>query len=368
MERIQIRPNPGDNAPNANLLWGESALVALRNLKESSVHSVITELPVPGIGDNRIPSSWPRTRYTPMAGLKASLVVPAQEIALGDEASVEDFIGHAVLIFREIQRVLRPDGTLWFYVRDRYSENKQLAMIPHKLALALQAEGWILRNEVIWQKDNTTPESAKDRLTRTHGTLFFFAHPESSGKDAGYFYDADAIREPHTSKDEKHLKGYNKDINMADGFSRRPELDKAWHPKGRNKRSVWSVNLGAYLGKSVSPWPSELVEPMVHASVSAGGCCSECGTQLLRGAGEKWVRGCDHESSKVVRPTVLDPFAGTAVTGRVAMDWGANFIGIDIDPEVLSEARARIEGLTHSRRALQNKESPILDMFLGEAK
>ncbi len=368
MEKIQIRPNPGDNAPVANLIWGACALTSLKELGEASVHSVITELPVPGIGENRTPSKWPAVRYSPMPGMKASVVTPKQEVPFGDEESVEDFIGHALLVFREIMRVLRPDGTLWFHVRDRYSENKQLAMIPHRLALALQAEGWVLRNEIIWQKDNTTPESAKDRLTRTHGTLFFFAHPDSAGKDAGYFYDADAIREPHTSKDEKHLKSYNKDLNMADGFSRRPEVDKAWHPKGRNKRSVWSVNLGAYLGKAVSPWPAELIEPMVRASVSAGGACAECGTQLSRTSEDKWVRGCDHEGSKVVRPTVLDPFAGTAVTGKVAMDWGANFIGLDIDSEVLSEARARLEGLTHSRRALQNKESPILDMFLGEAK
>lgn len=93
-----------------------------------------------------------------------------------------------------------------------------------------------------------------------------------------------------------------------------------------------------------------------------------CGTQLLRTTEDSWVRGCDHEGHAIVRSTVLDPFTGTAVTGKVAMDWGANFIGIDIDPEVLSEARARLEGLTHSRRALQNKESPILDMFSEGAK
>lgn len=363
MKNIQIRPNPGDNAPVANLLWGESALTALKNLTENSVHSVITELPVPGIGENRISSSWPTIKYSPIPGLKASVVTPKQDCPFGDEDTVEDYIGHALLIFKEVRRVLRADGTLWFHVKDRFTENKQLAMIPHRLALALQAEGWVLRNEIIWQRDNTTPESVKDRLTRTHGTLFFFAHPESSGKDAAYFYDADAIREPHLSKDEKHIKGYNKELTIADGFSRRPELDKAWHPKGRNKRSVWPVNLGAYLGKSVGPWPAELVEPMVRASVSAGGCCSGCGAQLIRTADDKWVRGCDHAEKTIVRPTVLDPFAGTAVTGKVAMDWGANFIGIDIDQEVLSEARARLEGLTHSRRALQNKESPILDLF-----
>ncbi len=364
MEKISIRPNPGDNAPKALLLWGECALQVLKGLAEGSVHSIVTELPVPGIGENRPPSKWPSVQYQPILG-SSKIEVAAQQVPLGDESLVEDFIGHAVLVFRELQRVLRPDGTLWFHVRDRYSE-KQLALIPHKLALALQAEGWVLRNEIIWHRENTTPESAKDRLTRTHGTVFMFAHPDCP--DSGYFYDADAIREPHASKDEKHLKGYNKNTEVAEGFSRRPDIDHAWHPKGRNKRSVWNVNLGAYLGKSVSPWPAELVEPMVRASASAGGCCSDCGAQLVRGDNDVWQKSCLHAESKVVRPTVLDPFAGTAVTGRVALDWGADFIGVDIDRDVLSEARARLEGLTHSRKALQNKESPILDMFLGEAK
>lgn len=364
MEKISIRPNPGDNAPKALLLWGECALQALKGLPEGSVHSVITELPVPGIGENRISSKWPRAKYEPILG-SSEIKLSAQQVPLGDESSVEDFIGHAVLVFRELRRVLRPDGTLWFHVRDRYSE-KQLALIPHKLALALQAEGWILRNEIIWHRENTTPESAKDRLTRTHGTVFMFAHPDCP--DSGYFYDADAIREPHTSKDEKHIRSYNKNTTVAEGFSRRPDMDHAWHPKGRNKRSVWNVNLGAYLGAAVSPWPAELVEPMVWASVSAGGCCSECGTQLVRTADDKWAWACSHAGGETLRPTVLDPFAGTAVTGKVAMGWGADFIGIDIDMGVLPEARARLEGLKHSRRALQNKESPILDMFLGEAK
>jgi site-specific DNA-methyltransferase (adenine-specific) len=291
------------------------------------------------------------------------IVAAPQEVPFGYEATVEDFVGHAVLVFREIKRVLRKDGTLWFHCRDRYTD-KQLCLIPHRMALALQAEGWVLRNEIIWQRDNTTPESVKDRMTRNHGTIFFFAHPQSG---SGYYYDSEAIREPHTSQDEKHIRGYNKTTVVADGFARRPQPDKAWHPKGRNKRTVWSVNLGAYLGKSVSPWPEALAEPQVWASVSAGGVCVECGAPLVR-EGEGWQKTCGHQESGIGRPTVLDPFAGTAVTGKAALSWGAHFIGIDDDAGVLPEARARLEGLTHSRKALQNTESPILDMFQGEDK
>ena len=357
-ERVNIKPMPGDNTPLASLIYGVT--LAEAGLKDSSVHAVITELPVPGLGEG-IPLSWPAVKYRPTFSSPETLV-PSTEVAFGEEPSVEGYVGHCVQAFREVRRVLRPDGTAWVYVRDRYLENKQLGLIPHQVALALQADRWILRNEVIWQRDNTSPESAKDRLTRTHGTLFLFAHPDSDGS---YYYDADSIREPHKSLDEKHIKGYNKDTNMAEGFSRRPSLDKAWHPKGRNRRTVWSVNLGAYLGKAVSPWPQDLVDPMVRASCSGGGACSACHAQLVRLEDDSWQTSCEHPTLGVVRPTILDPFSGTAVTGKAALDWGANFIGVDLDPEVLPEARARLEGLTHSRKVLQQKGSPVLDMFGG---
>jgi DNA modification methylase len=356
MVRTDIKPLPGDNTPRASLIYGTTVEGA--GLEDSSVHAIITELPVPGFGSGPA-SSWPSIKYSPTPS-SPSMKVPAEDVTFGEEETVEGYIAHAVHAFRELRRVLRPDGTAWVHVRDRYVENKQLALIPHQVALALQADGWILRNEVIWQRDNASPESAKDRLTRTHGTLFLLAHPDSGG---AYFYDPDSIREPHKSMDEKHIKGYNKDTNMADGYSRRPELDKAWHPKGRNRRTVWPVNLGAYLGKSVSPWPQALVDTMVRASCSGGGVCSECGAQLVRQTDDSWIFDCDHEGSGVSRPWVLDPFSGTAVTGKAALDWGANYIGVDIDIEVLPEGRARLEGLTHSRKVLQQKGSPILEMF-----
>ena len=363
MKDLTLRPLPGDNTPWARLLYGQSATESLGSVDTDSVHSIITELPVPGLGEG-VDVDWPAISYCPhpsLTGMKRppKVKMQPQKVPFGEENTVEEYVAHCVHLFRKAKRCLRPDGTLWIYVRDRYLEEKQLGLIPHSVAFALQADGWVLRNEIIWSRDNTTPESVKDRLTRTHGTLFMFAHPESGGR---YFYDADAIREPHSSKDEKHIKGYNKDTTMADGWSRRPALDKAWHPKGRNKRTVWPVNLGAYLGRAISPWPTELVEIMVKASASEAGACGECGVSLVRQEDDSWVGPCAHEA-KIVRPTILDPFAGTAVTGKVALDWGANFIGIDIDEQVLNEARARLEGITHSRRALQMKSSPVLDLF-----
>lgn len=365
MDPLILTPSPSDAAPSATLYYGNCAQKVLSALPDGYAHTIITELPAPAMGDYP-ETEWPAIELALNPLLPDHrVVVEAGRCTYGSEATVLEHVAHTVHVFRLAKRVLRPDGTLWFHARDRYVEKKQLGMIPQHIALALQADGWVLRNEIIWQRDNTTPESARDRLSRTHGTLFMMAHPESSKKGATYYYDADSIREPHRSLDEKHLSSYNKNTNMADGYARRPKKDKAWHPRGRNRRTVWSVNLGAYLGKAMSPWPLNLVETMVKASVPGpGGVCAKCRTPFTLGEkDDNWGPNCDCNAGNPARAMVLDPFSGTAVTGKAAMDWGASFTGIDIDRGVLSEAIARIEGLTHSRKALQETASPILDLF-----
>jgi len=279
------------------------------------------------------------------------------------EATVEEFIGHCVLAMRKVQTFLRKDGTAWIYVRDRYLDNKQLGLIPTRVALALQADGWVVRNDIIWAPDNPTGFGAHtDRLSQSHGTLFLLAHPESGGQ---YFYNADPLREAHKSQDEKHVKGYNKGTIMAGGWAKRPDLEKAWHPKGKNKGTVWKVNLGSYLGKSVSPWPYDLVEPMILASTPEKGVCATCGTppRVENGC---WILSCGHNDG--FRPaTVLDPFSGTATTGSAALDHGRNYIGIDVNIASLPEAKSRLEGISQSRKVRQRGEStPVLDMFKAE--
>lgn len=362
MKDVTLRPRIGDNAPFARLCYGASALDSLKGLSDASVHTIITEPPPLRLGAPGQEARWPAVKYEPLieSGLKAK--APKGQVALGDEDTIEEYVAHLVAVFREAKRVLRPDGTLWLHVRDKHNM-KQLLLLPHRVALALQADGWVLRSEVIWHMENPTPDSANDRLTVDHNTVFLFSHPASAEKGASYFYDADATREPHRSHDEKHIKGYNKDVEVADGYARRPSLDTAWHPKGRKKRTTWTVNLGGYLGKAVAPWPYDLLVNMVKASVSAGGVCAACGTPLARGEEDNWWPACDCNAG-VKRGTVLDPFAGTAVTGKVAMDLGANFVGIDIDEGVFPEAQARIEGIKHSRKALQRGEAdPVGDMF-----
>lgn len=359
IDPIYLKPKLGDKSPMATLIYGESFLDA--PLNDESVHMMCAEFPVPGQSDGTA-VQWPKFSYSPFVGAKP-LKISAQVEVLGMEETVEDFIGHCVLIMRKAQQVLRKDGTAWIYVRDRYLDNKQLGLIPSRVALALQADGWILRNEVIWAPDNPTGfGSHTDRLSHSHGTLFLLAHPESKGK---YFYNADPLREAHKSKDEKHIKGYNKDTVMAAGWAKRPDLEKAWHPKGKNKGTVWRVNLGSYLGKAVSPWPYALVEPMVLASTPAKGVCSVCGTPP-RKEGDCWILSCGHNEG-FVPATVLDPFSGTATTGSAALDNGRNYVGVDTNLAALPEAKSRLEGISQSRKVRQRGEAtPVLDMFKVE--
>lgn len=319
----------GDNSPTARLIWG-NAWYALEKLKleEQKVQAIITELPVLGMGDEN-PCDWPETHYHPLYNNALKLSSPAGSYTFGLEDTLDDFICHVVSLFRSCKEVLSENGTLWFSCRDKYTADKQLMMIPARIAMALQNEGWILRNDIIWKWDNPNPESAKDRLTRTHGHVFLFAHPDSQGE---YYYNPDAIREPHeTLGRPDHW--YNKEVETAEGFARRPKKEDAYHPLGRNKRDVWEVNLGSYLGKSISPWPYDLVKPMVLAGTKEG-------------------------------DTVLDILSGTAVTGQVCLDFERGYIGVDYNKGVRPEAVARLEGIKQSRKTKQQGDAnPVNDLF-----
>ena len=272
---------------------------------------------------------WGSANYKQLYGKDVYHYCNSGKYTFGLEDDLNDYIAHVITMFRMCKEILNKDGTLWFSCRDKYSTDKQLMLIPSRIAMALQNEGWILRNDIIWKWDNPNPESAKDRLTRTHGHVFLFAHPESCGD---YYYNPDDIREPHqTLGRPDHY--YNKEVETADGFARRPKKEDAYHPLGRNKRDVWEVNLGSYLGKSISPWPYDLVKPMVLAGTREG-------------------------------DTVLDPLSGTALTGQVCLDHGRHYIGVDNNKGVRPEAVARLEGIKQSRKAKQQGDAnPINDLF-----
>ena len=321
----------GDKAPSSMLCWAHAEEFVEEAIeKEMKVQSIVTELPVYGMGDPN-PQDWRGSSFKQLYDRDIHYYCSSGEYTLGLEEDLNDYIAHVVSLFRQCLPLLNTNGTLWFSCRDKYSVDKQLMMIPSRIAMALQNEGWVLRNDIIWKWGNPNPESAKDRLTRTHGHVFLFAHPESKGV---YKYNADPIREPHeTLGRPDHW--YNKEVETADGFARRPKKEDAYHPLGRNKRDVWEVNLGSYLGKSISPWPYELVKPMILAGTDEG-------------------------------DTVLDPLSGTALTGQVCNDLGRNYIGVECNLSMRPEAVARLEGIKQSRKTKQMGESnPVRDMFGG---
>ena len=330
----------GDNPPTATTAYGVHALDALRQIPDNSVHAVITEPPtwqkrsIEGAG---FPQQWKGVVYAPMQDM-ARVAVPEGSYHLGHETKVQDYIGHLILVFREIKRVLRKDGTVWVLVKEARSNNtstsqandipnKNLFGCPYRFALAMQAEGWVWRSAPIWHETNRLPNHG-DRPTDVHHHFFFGAHPESGGE---YHYDVDSIREAHTSL---HNPPGNKDTEVCDGFARRPIGDAAFHPKGRNKRSVFTVPHGCWPGMQEGPWPRDLIEPLVMASVPVGG-------------------------------TVLDPFAGSGAVAEVALEQGKNFIGIDINAEAEDEMLRRIYGTRPPTKAKKQVDqiNPVADMF-----
>jgi DNA modification methylase len=234
-----------------------------------------------------------------------------------------------VAVFREVRRVLRPDGTLWLNYGDCYAgasysnlhnntcgggypkralaksestpvptglKPKDLVGMPWRVAFALQADGWWLRSDIIWHKPNPMPESVTDRPTCAHEYLFLLA------KSARYFYDADAIREAHcpevtrrTAFHDRDSYDHSKGVSYAyEGRRRGHDNNAHCNPAGRNKRSVWTVATHAFSGAHFATFPPKLITPCILAGTSERGCCSECGAP--------WVRVTQKESRPELRP------------------------------------------------------------------
>lgn len=236
---------------------------------------------------------------------------------VGQEASPELYVRRIVEVFREARRLVKPHGSLWLVLGDKYREGELMGM-PWRVALALQADGWLLRSDVIWHKPNAMPSSTKSRPTTDHEYVFFFT------KSRDYYYDADAIREPHvTFTEQSRMRGGRKHFGRRGGT---PETgknqgnsnlhdarwDQAFHPLGRNKRTVWSIPLSKFREAHFAVFPERLVETCIQASCPAGG-------------------------------RVLDPFLGSGTAAVVAQRLGRSFVGIDISVEYCLMAERRLK-------------------------
>ena len=237
---------------------------------------------------------------------------------IGLEQTPEEYVTKMVEVFREVRRVLRDEGTLWLNIGDSYGKGKQLIGVPWRLAFALQADGWCLRQDIIWSKSNPMPESVRDRCTKSHEYIFLLS------KSQKYFYDHDAIREPHTGEAAKAVelgfkevgqRGVNSSVRRGLVGGQTTQFSKKGHsgyfgadgkcllnPLGKNKRSVWSVPTQSVKGAHFATFPAALIEPCVLA-------------------------GCP------VRGVVLDPFAGSGTTAEVSAQNGRDSVMIELNPE-----------------------------------
>lgn len=282
---------------------------------------------------------------------------------IGLEHSPEAYVARMVEVFREVRRVLRDDGTLWLNLGDSYAGSgkggnppdsqhqkqrtnagslvgqsardatrtmtammdwcfdlkpKDLVGIPWRVAFALQADGWWLRQDIIWHKPNPMPESVRDRCTKAHEYVFLMTKRER------YYYDAEAVREPCSYVAKTYSTSCGK-ITMQDAAvsagqsSRRMTQDerKRYVEQGRNRRSVWTITTKPYSGAHFAVMPPDLVEPCIMAG------------------------SAPHD-------TVIDPFTGSGTTGMVAKSLDRNFIGTELNPEYAEMARKRIESVPAS--------------------
>jgi DNA modification methylase len=221
---------------------------------------------------------------------------------MGLEASPNAYVAEMVDVFREVRRVLRDDGTLWLNLGDSI-KGKDLMMMPARVALALQADGWFLRSDVIWHKPNPMPESVTDRPTSSHEHVFLLT------KSARYFYDAEAVRETRTQDEDAntfrggaYVGGQTDNATlgkrtMVGNVKLRPSM-----PKGsfggktadqaqpafradygsRNLRNVWTIATAPFPGAHFATFPPELAERCIKAGTSEKGCCPQCGAPWKR--------------------------------------------------------------------------------------
>jgi len=215
---------------------------------------------------------------------------------IGLERTPHEYISKMALVFHEIKRVVKNDGVVWLNIGDTYIK-KSLAGIPWRLAIAMMDGGWILRSEVIWEKPNSMPESAKDRPTRSHEHVFMFS------KNKKYFYDNRAVVMPNSESTIKRAEaGYSH--GGGDGTLSKYHGGRKFVADGANLRSVWSIPTASFRDAHFAVFPMVLPERCIRISSRIG-------------------------------DTVLDPFAGSGTTLAAAVRLDRNAIGIELNLEYI---------------------------------
>lgn len=351
-----------------NLIQGES-LEILKTLPDASVHCCVTSPPYWGLRDYGVDGQ------------------------LGLEATPEEYVEKMVAVFREVKRVLRDDGTLWLNLGDSYMSNprmdnedvkygpgrnridnpnrhkipglkpKDLVGMPWRVAFALQAEGWYLRCDIIWQKPNPMPESVSDRPTKAHEYVFLMS------KSQKYFFDQEAVKETASpDSHRRYARGRSGNHKWADGGPGNRTIARTFeHMK---KPAGWDTAPGAHssihrAGRSSAPGVTPKSADAGNGKIKANesfhaAVCDIVDKRNIRSVWtiptqpfkeahfatfpEKLVIPCIKAGSPV-GGTVLDPFAGAGTVGVVAEKLGRDFIGIELNPDYHKMALNRIESV-----------------------
>lgn len=313
-----------------NTIYNGDTLETLKTFPDESVDCVVTSPPYYGLRDYGVAGQ------------------------IGLEKTPEEYVAKMVEVFRESRRVLKEEGTLWLNLGDTYSAqrwsggggqpmnknrdthrsgnhaknsglpDKNLIGIPWHVAFALQADGWYLRQDIIWHKPNPMPESVTDRCTKAHEYIFLLS------KSPKYYFHYEAIKERSVTNENRDF-GIRRDRELdydskekklrssvkRGGFQGKTNLMKGRESfraitEMRNKRSVWTVTTKPYKGAHFATFPPDLIEPMIKAGCPAGGI-------------------------------VLDPFMGSGTTAYVARSLGRNYVGVELNPAYITLADKRLE-------------------------
>ncbi|AVM69145.1 site-specific DNA-methyltransferase [Lachnospiraceae bacterium oral taxon 500] len=324
---------------NENRIICGDALETLKNFPDESINCSITSPPYYGLRDYH------------------------KKEQIGREKTVEEYLDRLINVFREVRRVLKKDGTCFIVIGDSYAgtsskkeqrdpkypkgrngqnpsitqkvlgyKSKDLMGIPWRLAFALREDGWYLRSDIIWHKENAMPEACKDRPTRSYEHIFLLS------KSPRYYYDYDSLAEPMKEVSKKrYVRGRSKEnkylnensgakiqkINEARGYG---QYKGDNIPQFRNKRDIWTINTTSFRGNHYAAFPPKLAEICMIAGCPKGGI-------------------------------ILDPFIGSGTVGLIALLHNRKYIGIELNEEYVNLTKKRIE--TEVKKLGKEKEDTV---------
>lgn len=298
-------PPPQANDFRNQIICGDAMVIAKR-LPDHSVDTIVTS-----------PPYFQQRDY-------------GSDLQIGQEVSAAEYVEKLARLFSELRRVCKPTGSAWVVIGDKY-DNGELMGLPWQVCFAIKSTGWILRADCLWHKPNAMPSSVKNRPTVDHEYIFFFTNTRD------YYYDADAIREPHvTFSEHSKMKGGRNHFGKSKREKATPEAgknggsnnlhdgrwDQAFHPLGRNKRTVWSIPLSKFREAHFAVFPESLVTTCLKASCPPGGL-------------------------------VLDPFSGAGTTAVTAASMKLDYLGIDCVEEYCEMARQRLKSVCSAESSIR---------------